>query len=172
MKKKGGDFYVFGILPLCSWDVEDLEYTGLCSHNPLEEQIGTADFSLSPQDLEALKESRRLRTNHMTKNAQNLRASTAIANKTYHCDICSQTFSRKTHFEAHQEKQSHLKKAAGIAKSKSQQERANTFANNVKAKKYYCAPCKHAAENQRALDSHRQLKRHLKVLLSSSGSSS
>jgi hypothetical protein len=61
---------------------------------------------------EALKESRRLRTNHMAKNAQNLRASTAIANKTYHCDICSQTFSRKTHFEAHQKKQSHLKKAA------------------------------------------------------------
>jgi hypothetical protein len=50
MKKKGGDFYVFGILPLCSWNAEDLEYTGLCSHNLLEEQIGTTDFSLSPQD--------------------------------------------------------------------------------------------------------------------------
>jgi hypothetical protein len=171
MKKKGGDFYIFGILPLCSWDVEDLEYTGLCSHNPLEEQIGGADFSLSPQDPEALKELRRLRTNN-TCTEQNLRAATAIANKTYHRSPCNRTFSRKTHFEAHQKKQSHLQKAAGIPKSKSQKEREKQFAKNVKAKLYYCAPCNYAAQNQQALDGHFQTKRHLKVLLSSSRSSS
>jgi len=133
----------------------------------LEEQIGGADTSLSPQDLEALKESRTLRTKNTVRTAQNLRAATAIANKTSLFSLQSDLF-KKDSFRSTSKKESHLQKAAGIPKSKSQKEREKQFANNVKAKKYYCAPCNHAARNQRTLDGHLQTKRHLKVLLSSS----
>jgi hypothetical protein len=93
----------------CSWDVDNLQYTRLCSHNPLVEKLGV-DFSLSPQDLEALKESRRVKTNDRTRKSHAKRTATAIKNKTYHCDICGITSGKKDHFDKHLASKAHLQK--------------------------------------------------------------
>jgi hypothetical protein len=53
-KTEGG----FGIRSLCQWTVDDLPYTGLFSHNPLLELVA-GDFSLSPEELEDLENSRK-----------------------------------------------------------------------------------------------------------------
>jgi hypothetical protein len=59
MGKNGGGSYTFGIDRLCAWDVNELQYTGPCTRNPLIEKPDV-DFSPSPPNLKDLRESRRL----------------------------------------------------------------------------------------------------------------
>lgn len=48
-KAKKGDY---GMVHLCSWGRDTLEYDGLCSHVALNEGI-PGDFDMSPEELEA-----------------------------------------------------------------------------------------------------------------------
>ena len=49
----------FGLRSLCPWNVDELPYTGLCSHNPLLEAM-LGDFALSPEELEDLEKARKV----------------------------------------------------------------------------------------------------------------
>jgi hypothetical protein len=85
MGKNGGGSYTFGIDRLCAWNVNDLQYTGPSTRNPLVEKL-SVDSSPSPQDLEDLRESRRV--NELARKRPQLRQRVADSiNKTYICSL-------------------------------------------------------------------------------------
>jgi hypothetical protein len=168
MSKVEGGFYVFGIRSLCQWDVDNLPYTGLCSHNPLTEGV---DFSLSSEDLELAK-TRRRNTTAKALSGNQKRVADNIAEKKFYCAVCNLAAAFQTKIDRHLKSKSHLKKIGQyVGKTSAKNLRAK--ANNKAKKKYYCAICDYPADSQQNLDAHLASKKHgKKLLLSSSGRSS
>lgn len=169
-KNGGGDFYSFGIRSLCPWNVHELPYTGLCSHNPLLERM-FGDFALSPQDLEDLEKTRKRNeaARKPPRNQQNVAKNKR--KKKFYCAVCNYSAAHQRNLDVHLASERHLKQIAGQASTKGtkRKDRASTIAK----KKYYCAPCDYSAVHKQNLDVHLKSQKHLKkVLRSSSGSSS
>jgi hypothetical protein len=170
MEKKIGGAYSFGIHELCSWDIEDLEYAGLCTHSPLVEQLGV-DFSLSAADIEALKESRKVVRNATTRRSHANQRATSKMTKRYHCGTCDMSFGMKYDFGIHLASKRHLQKVARIPNTKHQNDHAREYAKNLEAKKYHCEPCGSYFVTATVLKNHLKTKRHLQALQSSLSSS-
>ncbi|KAG4435324.1 hypothetical protein IFR05_009178 [Cadophora sp. M221] len=171
MRKKSGLCYTFGMPRLCSWKAGDIPYTGLCTHTPLAETLGV-QFGLSPEDLDALEELRKVRKREVLNKS---RAGTRARDKTsgvYYCHDCKQENSNKDNYERHIKLPSHLSKAAGKKPLKSAMKRATNSNNNRKAQKYKCVLCDKIYGHGAVLRRHYISKIHLgKVALSSSGGS-
>lgn len=167
--KNDGTFYAFGDRSLCRWDVDNLPYTGLCSHNPLNEGP-SLDNSLSPEDLEELQKARRRNeaSRKLVPNQQNFAKN--IADKRFYCDICNYPAAHGTNYDNHLMSKRHLNKVAGRVSTKGtkRKDRVSTIAK----KKYYCTVCDYSAVHKQNLDTHLNSKKHLdKVLLVPSGTS-
>ena len=139
-KVQGG----FGIRALCPWNVEDLPYTGLCSHSPLLEGF-IGDFSLSPEELETLENERKL-------------------NKAkYHADW----------YEIMKVKKPDERRAVNRATAKERYENdpdkfltksEKHFDKVRESQKFHCAPCDYSAAHQRNWDTHLASDRHIKMM--------
>jgi hypothetical protein len=169
--KRDGEFYTFGIRQLCPWDVKGLLYTGLCGHSPLVETL-RADFSLSPEDLDALNESRKAQKRAVFNSSRARKRVRDKKNGSNFCDICKKHSSNAENHKRHLKTIGHIQKAAGTV-LKSAIKRAGTASRNLAAKKYTCAVCDKSYGSQTVLNRHYDSKIHLdKMALSSSGSSS
>jgi hypothetical protein len=168
MRKGGGDSYSFGIPQLCSWDVDSLLYTGLCTHSPLVESIGV-DFSLSPQDLKDLAEKRRRYVNDTRRPTTQKRHDKNRATKKFYCSVCDLACSSQPELNIHLASKKHKKMLkAEPPKTKNQRCRSRKRADQS----HHCAVCDHSFPDQSSLDRLCTTKKHQKmVLLSSSGSS-
>jgi hypothetical protein len=169
--KKDGEFYTFGIRQLCPWDVKGLFYTGLCSHSPLVETLH-ANFSLSPEDLDVLNESRKTQKRAVLNSSRAKKRVRDQKNGSYFCDVCKKRSSNAENHRRHLKTIGHIRKATGTV-LESTIKRAGTASRNLAAKKYTCAVCGKSYGSQAVLNRHYDSKIHLdKMALSSSGSSS
>jgi hypothetical protein len=155
MGKNGGGSYTFGIDRLCAWDVNDLQYTEPSTRNPFVEKPGV-DFSLSPQDLEDLRESRRVNELAGKRTQLRQRVADSIKNKTYTYAPYVIAFSTKTNHENHLKTQSHREKASGTTKTPSTKISAHLLgqATNISQKRFCCTVCDYAAGTPQLLNNH------------------
>jgi hypothetical protein len=168
--KLGGEPFAFGIRSLCSWAINGLSYTGLCSHNPLSEQLGI-DFALSPEDLEALQNERRLNENTRKRPQNAEHHANNISKKRFHCAPCNYSAAHQANLDNHLLSKRHLRKVKSAKAAPLRVHRNESArATNKATKRYYSGPCNYAAVHKQNLDSHLASEKHRKVLLSSSGS--
>jgi hypothetical protein len=141
MSKPGGELYPFGIPALCSWVVDSFPYTGLCSHTSLSEHPGKP-WDLSPEDLAALLEQRRLRFNDRKRLANALQFANNRSQQRFHCEPCKYDAAHQVNFDVHLASKRHLRKIKSNAVSPLKIHRnADARARNIKNKRYRCAPC-------------------------------
>jgi hypothetical protein len=104
--------YGFGMLDICQWEIEALDYDGLCSHNPLSE-APAGDHNLSAEELEAQAAERVRRLNEKSKRWADAhpkeRAETYKRSKTkardkqrHHCAICDMDFVDSSKLKRHE----------------------------------------------------------------------
>lgn len=168
--KVGGGFVSFGLPSLWAWAFKDLEYTSLCSHNPLSEQLGI-DFALSAEELEALDKLRKRNEAARKLIPNRLNVAKVREEQRYYCAPCKYSAAHLENWDKHLKSERHLREIAGRASTTGirRKDRART----IRSKKYYCATCDYSAVHQQNLTVHLNSQKHLKKALeSSSGSSS
>lgn len=127
----------YGFSAICPWPRDKFEWCGLCTHNPLMEPNVGQDIDFTPEELEemasATKEKNRLygleyarnlranpteayragqnRNNEKQRPATKARQQAAIANKTYHCDICNVSCRDAASLRVHVETPRHKRRA-------------------------------------------------------------
>ena len=131
----------FGFADLCPWDRDTLEYGGLCSHNPMSENI-RGDLGLSAEQLETMA------AEYAIKRAGDKRKRRADAK-----EKDPEAFNAKNNQDRrdwyYQNKESCREAERRLA------------AKDVKAKKYYCEVCDHACQTSKDLRRHNSSERHL-----------
>lgn len=126
----------YGIAYVCPWNIRDLEWDGLCSHNPLMEQPknGNNDLNFSPEELvqiaAATKKNRQdgykrwrkenppkkataeYNQQHYVRHKDKVRAKIQSDkdSKKHFCTLCNQSFKCNSELEKHNKTPSHLKK--------------------------------------------------------------
>jgi hypothetical protein len=134
MKSRTKDY---GCVDLCPWDRDRLEWHGLCSHNPLHEDVSD-NFDLSAEQLEAIaaevkeknrvyqaeygaaqraRSPERVRTLQRKKNKtfrpkQKQKDKDAKAAKKFHCAICNVSGRNAHDMKRHNATKRHLKEVA------------------------------------------------------------
>jgi ribosomal protein L37E len=157
--------FFFGIPSLCQWHLNDLEYSGLSSHNPLDESM-LGNISLSPEELQYLKKLRRARVAERKYPVNKQHQADVKAAQTYHCATCNYSASHKVNWDIYLLSKRHLQKVAGNAL----QQKPHRARNVVKKK--YCAVCDYSAVHKQNLDVYNASKKHMNKVLQSSGNSS
>jgi hypothetical protein len=89
----------------------------------------------------------------------------------YACNTCDMAFPSKMDLDVHLQSRRHIQKATGAKPLLLPGSDARRRANNLAARKYYCAPCDHAFATQQALDNHNKTLKHLRVLIAAGGPS-
>lgn len=116
--------YGYGMIPMCPWDIADLEYDGLCTHSPLSE-VPKGGFTFTAEELEAQAIRRR------------------EADREYHRDLLAKMKARDpVAFNAHKAACLRASRARDPTyKDKVNVATAKRTAKNLASKKYYCEPC-------------------------------
>lgn len=133
--------YGYGLLHMCPWDWDNLEYDGLCSHNPLTDPP-IRNFDLTPEELEAQA------AEHFERRAQYFREwEESIKNSAPEAYLAKKREQRKAFVEKHPD-------APKISTKRSQ-------VKAVELKTHYCAICDHAFNRGPALRKHLAGPKHL-----------
>lgn len=106
---KGG----YGMSSICPWDRASLEYSGLCSHCCLNEQV-PGEWGFWDEELEVLANLRKAQRSESNQDSVD-RLRTA---KKYWCDLCKVSKASKYKLDQHNATPSHLRKLADMVDPK------------------------------------------------------
>lgn len=167
---------------LCPWSRESFTYDGCCNHFSIQEAIGARQPDATPEEInrlaaekKAASVARREANRKPGSKAANTKAwyERTMADQTYKCVPCDQTFASEALKAAHELMDRHLKKVEEqrtgvryIPKGRGGAQRA--MAN----KTHWCELCKHAACSAKRLATHLKGAPHLKKLRELARSSS
>lgn len=129
----------YGLDHICQWPLDSVEWTGLCSHNPLMEGIrtGEVDFDFTPEQLEEM--------------AAATKAKNRAYQDVYHKNLRANPTPQ--FLETH-------RRANVLQRPKTRQNQIAAVAN----KTYYCAACDVACRDNATLVRHNKSPRHHKKL--------
>lgn len=154
---------------VCPWQIEELEWNGLVSHNPLYDLV-VGDLNLTSEQHEIIvaanKEKSRQYTieyrkthpptkltleqsrQHYARNKVQVQARLreAVLNKKYHCVVCNVSCAKAADLKVHNQTKRHLKKVA------------------LGSKDYRCETCDLSFKWIRDFNKHNETKRHLRKL--------
>jgi hypothetical protein len=160
--KLDGGFYIFGISSLCHWDVNNLSWSGLSSHNPLTEILrGAEELELSAEELEALAAARRLQRTITGREENRNRVAKNVSTRRFYCAPCDHAAMSQLALERHQRTKHHIRKVKPHLSSRKQAARDAIVA----AKKHHCAPCNFSGRAASNLTAHLATEKHQKMML-------
>ena len=134
--------YGYGLAHICKWPRDELEYDGLCSHNPLVE-IPAGDHSLSAEELEA----------------QAVEALERRADSVRRCrEKARLERPEKYKAKAIENRRKHLDKNPDAQKVADKR----VIEKNLKERKRYCAVCDHVFTKKAKLTKHLARPKHAK----------
>ncbi|KAK5690408.1 Aconitate hydratase mitochondrial [Elasticomyces elasticus] len=144
-------------LSLCLWELDELEYDGTCTHNPMME--GVQGFEMTLEELEAqAAEAARNRAEYQHEYMKEYRKSNPLANDPqYHSEYYRQT--KDADPVAFNAKQAAVaaatrKRDPEMVRARYRRHYAKSDARNRAAKKYFCIPCDHNYGQKNHFDEH------------------
>ncbi|KAK5124008.1 hypothetical protein LTR85_002205 [Meristemomyces frigidus] len=171
----------YGMPHLCPWQIEGLDYTGLCSHTAVAEAVPGEENGLTAEQIEA-KDAERLRrlqaqraARHKAKRAdeavwsgvlkrmrptQRKSKKKAVDTRRFACDICNTVCADQKGLNEHFDTDKHKYAVKGSSKPVKEPLLQARRLQNKAAKRFYCRICQKPYSCNRELNRHNNSKTH------------